>query len=152
MSTLQAEQICGAVATALAGLVPATVARVDRQRAYPLHDEDLPHINILMGADRPVTDRGPDNLSFQDWELTVYLDITLKSTTVPLETALNSIRLAAHKLLLANYTLGLNFVFNGYAGESGEPEEKGDTEMPVSVMRVGFIFMHRALIADPSSI
>lgn len=104
-----------------------------------------------MGSDKPLGERGPDNLSFQDWELTVYVDIIVQSNVVPLETTLNSIRLNVHKTLLSDYTLGFPFVFNGYASAVEEPEQKGDTELPVSVMRTAFIFLHRSLIADPSS-
>lgn len=150
--SIQAEQICAAVETALSALVPATAKNVWRQYPYSAGDSALPGLNVVMGMDKPVGEHGPETLSFQDWELTVYVDIIVKSNATPLETTLNSLRLAVHKTLLANYTLGLGFVLNGFAGAVDTPEQKGDSELPVSVMRTSFIFMHRSLITDPSSL
>lgn len=152
MSAIQSEQICAAVETALSALVPATVKNAWRQYPYSAADTALPALNVVMGADKPLGERGPDNLSFQDWELTVFVDVIVKSSATPLETTLNNIRLAVHKTLLANYTLGLPFVFNGYAGPVEEPEQKGETELPISVMRTSFMFLHRSLITDPSTL
>lgn len=152
MSAIQSEQICAAVLTELQALVPATVSSAWRQYPYSASNAALPAVNVVMGSDKPLGERGPENLSFQDWELTVYVDIIVKSNVSPLETTLNNIRLAAHKQLLANYTLGLPFVFNGYPGPVEEPEQKGDTELPISVMRTSFMFLHRSLITDPSTL
>ncbi len=152
MALLKAEQIAAAVLGVLQAAIVAPAANtIDRARAYSYHDESLPALNVVLGPDKPVTDKGPDNLEFQDWELTVFVDIVVKTSAVPIDTLLNSLRLAVHKAIMANYTLGLPFVFNGYPGEAAEPEIKGDGELPVAVLRTAFVFNYRASITDPSN-
>lgn len=152
MSTLKAEQIVAAVASVITSAGIVANGSVLRASVYQYHDEVLPAINVIMGADRPVTETGPDNFTFQDWMLTVYADVVIKQTlaTGNVDTELNSLRLGVHKAVMANYTLGLSFVINGYPSEVMEPERKGEGEEQVAVMRTAFTFHYRATITDPS--
>ena len=151
--TLRAETILSTLYSQLQSLVPNTVAGVSRHYPYSFNDASLPAVQILMGSDKPTGDEIPTNLTFQDWDLEVFFDIIIKSTTLPLDTALNNIRLAIHKSIMNDYTLGLgsSFILNGYPSAVDAPEQRSEGETPVSVMRMGFIFRYRANIKDPSA-
>ena len=152
MSALKAEQIAVAFYNVINTASIVASGCVLRANVYPYHDEALPAINVILGADRPVTETGPDNMSFQDWMLTLYADCVIKQalSTGDVDTELNSLRLGVHKAVMANYTLGLNFVINAYPSEVAEPERKGEGEEQVAVMRTAFTFHYRASITDPS--
>ncbi len=150
MTVHKAEQILEAFNTKLQVLAPATVTTVGRSFPYTFNNASLPALQILMGSDTPV-DPMPNNLTFQDWKLQVFVDIILKSSTVPLDTTLLDIRKHVQIAVMQDYTVGLNFVLNTFPSAVEQATLVAEGEMPISVMRVGFEVMYRAQIADPSA-
>jgi hypothetical protein len=146
--TIKAEQILAALETKLSPLSPAT-ANVTRAQVYSFSDVTLPAINIRVGPDIPAGGAEPNNMVYLDWELTVYVDLYCK-TTAQLDTTLNALRLAVHQKIMADYTLGLSFVYDGYPGEVSEPQLHGEGEEPVGFMRTTWRFFYQANLKDPS--
>lgn len=133
-------------------LTPAVTGCVTVNRNYPYSfaDADLPALVISQSSDKPLTEHGPSNLQFQDWVLAVEFLIAVKSSTLPLDTALNSHRLTVHKAVMADITLG-GLTYMAYPGEvSIETKDSVEGEQPASVMRVLFEFIYRTHILDPS--
>ncbi|MGA9855760.1 MAG: hypothetical protein WBR29_10835 [Gammaproteobacteria bacterium] len=151
MSALRAEQILAYLAGTVLTTTVTGCATVNRNYPYTLADADLPGLYINQVSDKPIGDKGPDNLVFQDWTLSVECLIGVKSSTLPLDTALNVIRLAIHKAVMADITLG-GLTYNAYPGEvTIEGKDNAVGEQPVAVMKVLFDFDYRTHITDPSA-
>jgi len=150
MSALHAERILAYLGTTV--LTPASTGCVSVNRNYPFTfaDAAMPALVITQLSDKPIGDKGPDNLVFQDWTLSAEFLIGVKQTTLPLDTALNVIRLSVHKAVMADYTLG-GLTFNAYPGEvTIETKDNAVGEMPAAVMKMQFEFDYRTHITDPS--
>lgn len=151
MSTLHAEQILAHLSGTV--LTPAVTGCVSVQRNYPysFDDAELPALVINQLSDKPIGEHGPDNLEFQDWILGADFLIAVKQKTLPLDTALNAIRLAVHKAIMADMTLG-GLTIMAYPGEvTIEGKDTVAAEQPVAVMKMQFEFMYRTQITDPSA-
>lgn len=151
MSTLKAEQILAHLAGAVLTTAVTGCASVNRNYPFSYADAALPALSINQLSDKPVSEHGPDNLTFQDWMLTVDLLIAVKQSTLPLDTALNAIRLAVHEAIMADITLG-GLTIMAYPGEVNiESKDTVSGEQPVAVMKMQFEFMYRTQITNPSA-
>lgn len=151
MSTLHAESILAYLAGTVLTTAATGCASVNRNYPYTFDTAALPALVITQLADKPIGDHGPDTQKFQDWTLSVELAIANKSSTVPLDTALNAFRLAIHKAIMADYTLG-GLTFNAYPGEvTVEQKDVSASEQPAAVMKMLFDFDYRTDYNDPST-
>jgi len=148
MADHRAEQIVADVITTLTGLT-TTGDRVYRGRSYPLQSANLPGLCVFQGPDRPQTDTSA--YSHIDSDLTVYVDIYVKSSASQVDTLLNQIRKEIVIALSASYTQGLSFVIDTIEGDAEEPDLNGDSDQPVARLRTSWIFRYRRSRTDPSA-
>lgn len=150
MSTLHAEQILAYLGGTVLTTAVTGCASVKRNYPYSFDDAELPALVINQLADKPVGEHGPDNTTFQDWLLSVDFLVAVKQASLPLDTELNSIRLAIHKAVMADITLG-GLTIMAYPGEVLiESKDTPQGEKPAAVMKMQFDFMYRTHITDPS--
>lgn len=151
MSTLHAERILERLDGTTLTAASIGVATLTRSYPYSFADAALPACVITQVSDKPVLEV-PDTLTFQDWRLTAEFLLAVKSSTLPLDTAMNAIRLALHKALMADTTQGGLCIYT-YPGEVTIEQAKQDVsnDQPIAVMRVLFDFVYRTNLADPSA-
>lgn len=148
MADHRAEQIVARTVVTVTGLT-TTGMRVYRGRVYPLQTANLPGLCVFQGQDRPQSDTSSYN--FIDSDLTVYIDIYVKSAASQVDTLLNQIRKELVIALSANYTQGLSFVIDTVEGDADEPDLNGDSDQPTARLRTSWIFRYRRSRSDPSA-
>ena len=110
------------------------------------HSHDYPSISVLIGPD----DVANKNSAFINWELTVYTDITISSTDEDVDALAQNVRKEIHKALMADYTLGLDFVTEVDPIGQQEPKRSDDSDFYSSVTSVAWLVRYRTSVADPS--
>lgn len=147
MADHRAEQIVVDVITTLTGLT-TTGTNVFRGRVYPLQTANLPGLCVFQGPDRP---QETSSYTHIDSDLTVYVDIYVKSSTAQVDTLLNQIRKEVVIALSASYTQGLSFVIDTVEGDADEPDLNGDSDQPAARLRTSWVFRYRRSRSDPSA-
>lgn len=147
MALHRAEQIIAAVKTTLTGLT-TTGARVYRGRVTALADTNLPALCIYQGAD---TELMQFSQALIDSELTITIEVLVKTSSEQVDTLLNLIRKEVAIALRADYTQGLAFVINTMEGTADAPELSGDGEKPAAAMKLEWKFHYRRSRTDPSA-
>lgn len=107
---------------------------------------NYPSISVLIGSD----DVANKNSAFINWELTVYTDIFIASKDEDVDALTQGVRKEIHKALLADYTLGLDFVTEVDPLGQQEPKHSDDSDVYTSVTRVAWLVRYRTSVADPS--
>ena len=110
------------------------------------HANDYPSISVLIGPD----DVADKNSAFINWELTVYTDIFIASKDEDVDALTQGVRKEIHKALLADYTLGLDFVTEVDPLGQQDPKHSDDSDVYTSVTRVAWLVRYRTSVADPS--
>lgn len=149
MTILHAERILQHLQTIC---TPATlgVTTVERNYPYALGADQIPFVGINQISDAPLLKDGPANLEFNDWDLQVEFLIATKSSTLPVDTALNAIRAALHLTLFTDYTQAGN-CYNTVARDvTIEVKEGTKADSPAAVMKCVFSFIYRTKISDPT--
>lgn len=148
MADHRAEQIVARTVVTVTGLT-TTGSRAYRGRAYPLQTANLPGLCVFQGPDRPQSDTS--SYGFIDSDLTVYIDIYVKTVTSQVDTLLNQIRKELVIALSASYTQGLSFVIDTVEGDADEPDLNGESDQPVARLRTSWVFRYRRSRTDPSA-
>jgi hypothetical protein len=105
-----------------------------------------PALSVSMGPDEPMIQQ----TSHMDQSLTINIDIIVTSNNVDLDRESLKVRLAAHKAIMEDQTLGLPFVINtNFSGQS-EPSYKGDADTYAAITRLSWSVLYRTSIKDPS--
>lgn len=107
---------------------------------------NYPSISVLIGSD----DVANKNSAFINWELTVYTDIFIASKDEDVDALAQGVRKEIHKALLADYTLGLDFVTEVDPLGQQDPKHSDDSDVYTSVTRVAWLVRYRTSVADPS--
>lgn len=110
------------------------------------HANDYPSISVLIGPD----DVANKNSAFINWELTVYTDIFIASKDEDVDALTQDVRKEIHKVLLADYTLGLDFVTEIDPLGQQDPKHSDESDVYTSVTRVAWVVRYRTSVADPS--
>lgn len=132
---MRAEEIMDAVVTAVTGLT-TTTTNVRRARVYDWNV--TPSLSVYMGQDDVVNELVNDLI---DWEIIIIVESHVKAES-NVDQTINTIRKEVHSALMADHTLGLNFVHDITPGPAGEPElEAGD--QPIASQRIEFKVMYR---------
>ncbi len=107
---------------------------------------DHPSISVLIGSD----DVANKNSAFINWELTVYTDIYISSSDEDVDALTQDVRKEVHKLIMADYTLGLAFVTEVDPLGQQDPKHSDESDLYTSVTRVAWLVRYRTNVADPS--
>lgn len=149
MTTHRAEQIIAAAAEIIRARVEPKGIHVYAHRRLSLDPEsdELPAISVDFGPDEPA-----------DQETTHYVDskLTVQATAVAasfdeieLRRQLLELRREAHIALLADETLGLEFVVQATYGGADEPEFGTSGAKLLGVLTSSWIFYYRMNRSDP---
>ena len=126
-----------------------TGGNVYRSLVYGHETEKLPAINLTMGADTPA-ETEQQNIALTDYILRVNCDaVCQKLQYSAVETTLNEIRAEITAALLANRTLGLDFVIDVIEVGAEEPQLTGEGEKPMALQRFSFDVKYRRAVNDP---
>lgn len=140
----KAEQILGAVTTALTGLT-TTGSNVQRARVYEVPDGVDQALSIQMGADELLEE---GNMAYIDRLLNIEVVAHAKAGT-GVDTTLNQIRAEVHQALYTDRTQGLGFVINTYCNGDDAPEFSGEADSPVARQVLNYVVHYRHAVADP---
>lgn len=110
------------------------------------HANDYPSISVLIGSD----DVANKNSAFINWELTVYTDIFIGSKDEDVDALTQDVRKEVHKSIMADYTLGLDFVTEVDPLGQQDPKHSDESDVYTSVTRVAWVVRYRTSVADPS--
>lgn len=119
--TDRAESVLVAFTTAVTGLTQ-TGARVVRGRVYPV--DVVPALTVNMGGEQPVNQ---PNTTYQDEYLDVEVMAYVKDNA-SVDGALNKIRAEVYAAILADYTLGLEYVLDTQWMGRDAPNRSGEME------------------------
>ena len=147
MADHRVEQIMAAAQAVVTGLV-TTAARVDRGRGDDIDYTKTPALRVSMGDDRIVD---PWSHSLYDSELDLYIYSHAHSSASNIETLLNQVRKEVTIALMANQTLGLDFVHAIVEVAAARPELDGEGAKPTGRQELQFRVKYRRSVADPSA-
>ena len=145
MADLKAEQILSAITALVTGLTTTTSSVF---RGYPYNIPAVPALGISQGSDTPIEDQ-LDNMSYIDSILQVTITAYYKGLSGA-ETQANLIRKEVYAAMMANDTLGLNFVHRCKPTGTGKPQI-AQGEQPVSAMDINFDVFYRHNYIDASA-
>lgn len=140
------EQLIDALVATLVASPNITAGSVHRSRVAPFSDAELPAYNIEIGQDVPLSDLGPDNVAFIDWEQAIFVDCYQKSIADNIDAIFLTMRNYVHVALMADYTQGVSFVMTTIPAGAEEPIIDDSGEQKTMVYRVNFIFRLRTPI------
>ena len=134
--THRAESILEAVKTTLTGLT-TTGLNVQRGRYYDL--TTLPALVIEKGSDNTATER---NTAFQDRNLDISITSAIEQAG-SVEGTLNQIAAEIYAAMMADITLGLDYVIDvQFTGDSTPSIEVGG-DLPIGFMETSFMVSYR---------
>jgi hypothetical protein len=145
--THRAESIVAKVLTTVTGLT-TTGANAFRGRVRPLQESELPALFLYMGPDEITQHLLQGKL---DSQLTVYVDIVVKTASAQVDTTLNTIREELTEALQADYTQGLAYVIDTREIGADMPELSGEGDQRTGVMRTTWQIHYRRSRADPGA-
>ncbi len=122
--------------------------KVFRNRIQALNDTELPAYVVALGQDQPLNELGPDNLSFIDWELLIFVDLFLRTVAASPDQEFLDMRARVHRALMADVTQGLTYVLTTIPSGADEPIIDDEGERKSAVYRTNWVFRVRTSIAD----
>ena len=145
--THRAESIMVAVLDKIDGLT-TTTTHAYRGRVRPLQESELPALFLYMGPDEIMQHLLQGQL---DSQLTVYVDIVVKTASAQVDTTLNTIREELTEALQADYTQGLAYVIDTREIGADMPKLSGEGDQRTGVMRTTWQIHYRRSRADPGA-
>ena len=134
----KAKRILDAVTATLTGL-PSTGSSVQQSRAYAL--ENLPALTVRLGA----METAQELSSVTDSTVTIAIDIIVRGTADLLDDALLQSHAEIHAALLADPSLGLDFVVDVNPGGLSEPEMEQGSHKPTALCTATYQYRFRHL-------
>lgn len=147
----RAEQILEAV-------VSAIESQADRGAAVVPHlaltlsedDQELPAVAVRLGSDDPVSELGTSNLAYIDSVLQIRCTVYARHVDQAEEAReLMRLRSVVHRALMADQTLGLDFVMGVRYGGASEPERDAAGGQIAGRMDCLFGVLYRMNLTDP---
>lgn len=142
------EQLLDAIETNLGADADIDAAKVYRNRVADLNDTELPGYNIRLGPDSPISELGPSNVAFIDWDQVIFIDCYERAHVENVDRIFLEMRRNVHRALMADVTQGLGFVTTSVPGGAEEPMIDDSGERKNMVYRTNWIFRLRTSIAD----
>ena len=152
MADLRAEQILAAIKPLITGLA-TTGQNVQRGQVHDHEADKLPALSLSMGQDIPANEYQTGVI---DWELTIVIEATASvgaaytATESGLDGDLNQIRKELYLAIMADHTLGLDFVIDIAPGPANEPILSAEGSLPVGSQASEFVITYRASRTDIS--
>jgi len=141
----RAETILDAILSLLTGLT-TTGEKVERGRVYKI--AAWPSLSIEMGSDQ-ASDEGR-SVAFQTRSLEVGVTSYAKADE-DTETALNTIRAEVYAAMMADHTLGLDFVLDVIFSGDSPPQLSGDSEQPAAAQTMNYSISYRHSLISAES-
>lgn len=143
------EQILARFKTLLTDLV-TTKKNVFRDRTYNYESDELPAINIEMGAMISVDEvTGASNTRFFDGLLDINVFTTIERTD-KYTTTLNIAFKEQYAAIMADQTLSLGFVINTMIRNKDKPEISGEGQQVVATQKTTWQVHYRHRLTDAS--
>lgn len=142
------ETLIDAVITNIKAEAGVDPAKVFRNRVQPLDDSELPAYVVILGPDEPLSELGPDNLSFMDSQLILFVDVAIRSILVSLDQELLDMRARVHRALMADVTQGQTFVLTTIPAGAEDPIIDDSGERKNATYRTNWAFRIRTSLAD----
>lgn len=143
------QEILDAIETAATGLA-TTGSNVYVTRVYALPKNVDQAITIRMGLSVPPED-GYQNQAFIDRLFIVYTRIHVRAAEADLDNQLLQIELELFAAMMADITLGLDFVYDTYFSGRAEPEIDDEAEKPTLAVDLEWSVRHRHSLTDPGA-
>ena len=148
MADLKAEQILNKFETILTGLV-STGQQVSRDIISDL--EATKSLVITQGEDLPIDENAASGFNVTYSRLRVTVTAHVAQSETPITPTLNQIRKEVHIAVMADYTLGLPFVFQTVPSGTGIPDSFGESEIPTARLPIYFDVTYQHSLLDPSA-
>lgn len=127
------------IETTITGLA-TTGANVFRTRTYDVPDAELPAIAMSIGADTARGESGRSNIAFIDSDLTVNLDVKVKTAT-DIDGALTNIREEIFQAFKAAYPSRISSIVDLWEVGASEPETwEADTRKGSMIVQYNFFY------------
>lgn len=147
MATRQ-ETLITQIKTNLGADVAIDATKVSSNRVADFNDTDLPGYNVVLGPDSPLSELGPTNVAFIDWEQVLFIDCYERSILADADAVFLNMRRNVHRALMADHTQGLSFVTTTIPAGADEPIIDDAGERKNMVYRTNWIFQLRTSIGD----
>jgi hypothetical protein len=114
-------------------------------------DQELPAIDVSVGADQPTSETGVENLSFIDSLVEIKVVLYAKaSTKKELMQELMRLRSASHQIILAgDRTQGLAYVIDTRYGGAAEPDVNTDGSRITGKLETSYSVYYRMSVSTP---
>lgn len=122
--------------------------KVFTNRVADLNDTELPAYNVVLGPDAPLSELGPTNVAFIDWNQALFIDLYARTILADADATFLQMRAAVHRALMADYTQGLNFVTTTIPAGADEPNIDNAGDRKSLVYRTNWVFQLRTSIDD----
>lgn len=147
------------MATRIQTLIDTVVANigadvaVDATKVFPnrvadLNDTEMPAYNVVLGPDAPLSELGPTNVAFIDWQLVLFVDCYVRTILADADAVFLDMRRNVHRALMVDHTQGLGFVTTTIPGGADEPKIDDEGDRKNIVYRINWIFQIRTSIDD----
>lgn len=144
---MRVEEIMDSIVSILTGLT-TTGNNVVRGQVYDLAETQVPGLAIFMGED--ILEDELSN-SVYDWNLSIYIESKAAESTTQIDQVLNTIRGEVHAAIMADYTLGLNFVIDTDPVIAPEPDLSAIGAKPIGTQRLQYVVKYRTSRTDLSN-
>lgn len=125
--------------------------KVERGRVNPLEKTDYPFYGVFLGDDQPLSDLGPDNVAFIDWEVEIFVECYSRVKLTDVDRAVLAQRANVHETFMADVTQGLSFVLTTIPAGAIQPTLDGEGAVRNAVYRLSWVFRVRSNIGQISS-
>jgi len=142
------ETLIGQIKTNLGNDVDIDAAKVSSNRVGAINDSETPAYNVVLGGDDPLSELGPSNVAFIDWNQIIYIDLYERSILVDLDAVFLNMRRNVHRALMVDVTQGLSFILTTIPQGADEPIIDDEGERKNMVYRTNWGFMIRTSIDD----
>ena len=150
------------MATRIETLIDTIVAKigadvaVDSTKVFPnrvadLNDTEMPAYNVVLGPDAPLSELGPTNVAYIDWQLVLFVDCYQRTILADADAVFLDMRRNVHRALMADHTQGLAWVTTTIPSGADEPNIDDAGDRKNIVYRLNWLFQIRTSVGSLDS-
>ncbi|MFP4146585.1 MAG: hypothetical protein ACLFSI_02600 [Halorhodospira sp.] len=128
----------------------AAFTHVQRARAYPHPEDELPAASVYLGPDDP-TELESSGIGHLDSRLTVRVAVATQGAIEEIDAELLALRRAVTQQIMADPRLGVEGVLDTAEDVAGEPEIDPQGRKPVAFQELAFAVDYRRSREDPAA-